>query len=55
MPKNLLNNFIFKNYFFGATDIVKNSDKNKYGYSGFGIAFVGAVHGVLVMNLMGIS
>ena len=30
-----------KNYLFGATDIVKNSDKDKWVYSGYGIAFGG--------------
>ena len=38
-PKNLTNNFKFKNCLFGATDIVKNSDKEKYVYSGYGITF----------------
>ena len=28
------NNFKFKNCLFGATNIVKNSDKEKYVYSG---------------------
>ena len=28
-PKILSNNFNLKNYLFGATDIVKNSDKEK--------------------------
>ena len=30
-----------KNCLFGATNIVKNSDKVKYVYSGYGIAFDG--------------
>ena len=29
-PRNPTNNFKFKNYLFGATNIVKNSDKEKY-------------------------
>ena len=36
-----LRNFILKNCLFGATNIVKNSDKSKYVYSGYGIAFDG--------------
>ena len=31
-PENLLNNFVFKKCLFGATNIVKNSDKSKYFY-----------------------
>ena len=37
--KNLANNFKFKNYLFGAISVVKNSDKEKYVYSGYGITF----------------
>ena len=37
----LLNNFPLKNFFFGARNIIKNSDKIKYLYSGYGIAFHG--------------
>ena len=40
-PKIPLKNFTLKNYLFGATNIVKNSDKEKYVYSGYGIAFDG--------------
>ena len=29
-PRNSTNNFKFKNYLFAATDITKNSDKEKY-------------------------
>ena len=38
-PKNSTNNFKFKNCLFGATNIVKNSDKEKYVYRGHGITF----------------
>ena len=40
-PKNPLDNFIFKNCLFGATNIFKNSNKSKcwWVYSGYGIAF----------------
>ena len=38
-PRNPTNNFKFKNWLFGATNIVKNSDKEKYVYSGYGITF----------------
>ena len=39
MTKNPTNNFKFKNCLFGETNIVKKSDKEKYVYSGYGIAF----------------
>ena len=38
-PRNPTNNFKFKNCLFGATNIVKNSDKGKYVYSGYVITF----------------
>ena len=38
-PKNPTNNFRFKNCLFGATSIVKNSDKEKYVYREYGITF----------------
>ena len=38
-PRNPTNNFKFKNYLFAVTNIVKNSDKEKYVYSGYGITF----------------
>ena len=38
-PRNPANNFKFKSCLFGATNIVKNSDKEKYVYSGYGIKF----------------
>ena len=37
--KNPTNNFKFKNCLFGATSVVKNSDKEKYVFSGYGITF----------------
>ena len=39
MSGNPTNNFKFKNYLFRATFIVKNSNKEKYVYSGYGITF----------------
>ena len=33
-PRNPTNDFKFMNCLFGATNIVKNSDKEKYVYSG---------------------
>ena len=39
MSKKPSNNFIFKNCLFGATSVVKNSDKEKYVYIGYGITF----------------
>ena len=41
MAKNPLDNFTSKKCLFGATFIVKNSDKAKSAYSGYGIAFDG--------------
>ena len=38
-PKNLLRNFTLKNCLFGATNMVKSSDKEKYAYSSYRIAF----------------
>ena len=38
-PKDPINNFKFKNCLFGVTNIVKNSDKEKYVCSGYGITF----------------
>ena len=40
-PKSPLRNFTIKNCLFGATISVKHNDKEKYGYSGCGIAFDG--------------
>ena len=37
--KNPTNNLKFKNCLFGATNIAKNIDKEKYVYSGCGITF----------------
>ena len=37
--RNPNNNFKFKNCLFGATNILKNSDKEKYVYSGYRIIF----------------
>ena len=39
LPKNPTNNFKFKNCLFGATNVVKYSDKEKYVYSGCDITF----------------
>ena len=36
-PRNPTNNFKVKKCLFGGTSIVKNSDKEKYVYSGYGI------------------
>ena len=40
-PNNPLRNFTLKDCFFCATSIVKNSDKEKWVYSSYGIAFSG--------------
>ena len=51
-PRNPTNNFKFKNCLFGATNVVKNSGKRKYMYSGYGITFDSEVRGVLIMALL---
>ena len=38
-PRNPTNNFKFKNCLFGATSVVKNTDKEKHLYSGYRITF----------------
>ena len=38
---NPLNNLILKNCLLVATNVVNNSDKSKYVYNGYGIAFDG--------------
>ena len=38
-PRNPANNFKFNNCLFGATNIIKNSDKEKNVYSGYEITF----------------
>ena len=38
-PRNPTNSFKFKNCLFGATNIVKHSDKEKYVYTEYGITF----------------
>ena len=38
-PRTSRNNFKFKNRLFGTTNIVKNSDKEKYVYSDYEITF----------------
>ena len=40
-PYNRIRNFSLKSCLFGATIIVKNSDKEKWLYIGYGIAFDG--------------
>ena len=46
-PRNPSNNFKFKDYLFGASVIVKNSDKQKYG-----IIWIVQVHGILIMIML---
>ena len=38
-PRNPTNNLKFKNCLFGATSTLKNSGKEKYVHSGYGIIF----------------
>ena len=39
--KKSLRNFTLKNVLFGSTNTIKDNDKEKYVYSGYGIAFDG--------------
>ena len=38
-PRSPTSNFKFKNCLFGATNIVKNGDNEKYVYCGYGITY----------------
>ena len=40
-PKIPSRSCILKNWLFGATNIIKNNDKEKYVFSGYGIVFDG--------------
>ena len=51
-PKISLNSFKLKKC-LSATNMVKNSDKEKWVYSDDGIAFDGAFRGILVMMMLG--
>ena len=51
-PKIPLRNFTLKNCLFGATDIVKNTDKEKYVYSGYEIVFDGKGEWSLTMTML---
>ena len=48
----MVNNFLLKNWLFGVTNIVNNSDQSKYLYSGYGIAFDGVLGISLVENVL---
>ena len=39
-PRNPTNNFKFRNCLFGATSVLKNSYKEKFVYSGYGINLI---------------
>ena len=52
MAKNSPQNFTLQNCLFGATNIVKNSDKEKYVYRGYEIGFDGKVSRVLTMTML---
>ena len=39
LPRNATYNFSFKKCLFKATSVVKNCDKEKYVYNGYGIIF----------------
>ena len=44
-PRNPTNNLKFRNCLFGATSVLKNSDKEKYVYSVSGITWDSICHG----------
>ena len=50
--KILLRNFTTKNCLLGVTNIVKNSDKQKYGDGGYGIAFNGKGEWSLAITML---
>ena len=52
-PRIPINNLKFKNCLFGATDILKNSDKEKCVYSPYGIIFNSACSWSLIITLLG--
>ena len=45
-------NFTLKNCLFGDTNIVKNTDKEKFVYSGYGIVFDGKGEWSLTMTML---
>ena len=51
-PRNPNNNLKLKNFLFGASNIVKNSDKEKYVYSGYGITFGSTYWWSFIMALL---
>ena len=51
-PKIPLKNFTLKNYLFGATNIVKNSDKDKWMIVAIEQHLMEEIGGVLVMALL---
>ena len=51
-PRDPTKNFKFKNCLFGATSVVKNSDIEKYVYSGYGAKFNIVGFGVLITTLL---
>ena len=51
-PRYPTKNFKFKNCLFGTTSVVKNSDKEKYLYSGYGAKFDSVGFGVLITTLL---
>ena len=48
-PRNPINNFKFRNCLFGATIIVKTSEKEKYVYSGYMDIWTGMIMTLLKM------
>ena len=51
-PRNPTNNFKFKSCLFRATNIVKNSDKEKYVYSGYEWPLIVQAGRVLIITLL---
>ena len=53
LPRNLTDSFKFQIFLFCTTNIIKNNDKEKWVYSGYGIYLMEQAHGILIMTLPG--
>ena len=51
-PHNASNNFPLKYCSFGTVKLLRNAAKSKFTCNGWGTAFDGEVHAVLVMTLL---
>ena len=51
-PRNPTNNFKLKNCLFGPTTIIKNGDKENWGYSCYEIHLIAEVSGFLIITML---